>query len=1029
MGWWSDIRATVVAVAIGVATGGISALVVSGSYIMGSWGVGLLTIASVAYTTRQANKAKESARLAALDRARAAFGKSIMIKDPIAPRQIVYGKDVKISGNIVFAESPEASKNDFYIIICLADHELHYAPDTIYLNEDKITTWTQTGRWKTPTSGVYKDNFHVIWTEIGVTANAALLEEIPDKWTADHKLTGIAYLVIKIIWNKDVYSNGLPNISTRVNGKTCYDPRTSSTVLTENPALILLDYLRDSDYGMGFADANIDTSATEWRAEADTCDEDVDGEDRYQFHGVFTRDMKPADIIHGILDTCAGAMFYAAGKYRLRVGKYRSPTVTLDESDLRGPVEATTKRSWRDVMNQVQGLFLDPDEDVPANYPVVKSATYISADGAMLPFKLDQPHVKQPGQAQRVANITMERNRREITAIIEAGPTALRLFPGDTFYFSYSRYGWSSKIFEIQSMGFEMRNGAIIVPMLINEMDSDVYGDPEESAYDPSSSTNLPSAYDIEDPTNLVVTEELVPFGDVVGNKVTLTWDAADTHFVRHYPVSFKKAGDANYIFLTNAKELRAEIRLDVNEATLYDFKVQTENMLGTVSTGITSQDNIEGKTLPPSDVGSVSAVVQGEKIRIDLTKVSDLDVKVYEVQYNKTAAAWDAAGNVIFRIADSDTALIDGLSEGTWKFMAKALDTTGHYSDNETSTNLIILDPLTPTNQNSKTIHNEAWINWYDSQTTFPIDYYEVRKGATYASSVEIGKAKKTFTVVSEDVKGTYTYWVTAYDTAGNSSGNMQLVLTVTSPPDYLLLKEWFDNWTGAKTNCAYEKFTRSQRLTALIDTSETFIDHFANLGFDTVEEVKAAGLEFYPEETPETGSYVSDYINDSSYDYGSVITGGAKIIVSPSKVEVAGTVTTVITISHKENPGDGWTDAAAGPSADITDDFRYLKISMAFTGIGTKNIAYFTGIKVQIQRQWRDDHGVIVVAGNPTPVTFTTPFSGIPKVILTYEGGDNYHATHDTITASGFNANLHDARSGVPRVGPVHWYAKGIK
>ena len=62
-------------------------------------------------------------------------------------------------------------------------------------------------------------------------------------------LRGIAYMYVRLKFDADAFPNGIPVITATVKGKKLYDPRTSTTVWSDNPALCLRDYLT-SKYGL-----------------------------------------------------------------------------------------------------------------------------------------------------------------------------------------------------------------------------------------------------------------------------------------------------------------------------------------------------------------------------------------------------------------------------------------------------------------------------------------------------------------------------------------------------------------------------------------------------------------------------------------------------------------------------------------------------------------------------------------------------------------------------------------------------------
>ena len=101
------------------------------------------------------------------------------------------------------------------------------------------------------------------------TADTFLVDESAH-WTTEHRLRGIAYMYVRLAFDADVFPNGIPEITATISGKKVYDPRTSTTAWSDNPALCLRDYLTSS-YGIAEDTANIDDALV--IAAANVCDQ------------------------------------------------------------------------------------------------------------------------------------------------------------------------------------------------------------------------------------------------------------------------------------------------------------------------------------------------------------------------------------------------------------------------------------------------------------------------------------------------------------------------------------------------------------------------------------------------------------------------------------------------------------------------------------------------------------------------------------------------------------------------------------
>jgi len=280
-----------------------------------------------------------------------------MVRSPIAARSIIYGR-CRVSGTIVYI-STTGTKNEYlHLVVALAGHEVE-AIDEIYFNDEEV-----------PLSGNQPTGFYsgvaLINKKLGVpndTADADLIAATVNltdgKWTADHKLSGIAYLYVRLTWDAEKYPSGIPNISAVVRGKKVFDPRNSQTVYSANAALCLRDYLTTS-LGMGMTTAEMDDTA--FGVAANICDENVEikpvttptptEENRYEANGVVSTSASPENI-GKLLSAMGGLIAYTGGKIAPYAAAYRIPTVTFSEKHFVGPISVQTRTSARDRVNSV----------------------------------------------------------------------------------------------------------------------------------------------------------------------------------------------------------------------------------------------------------------------------------------------------------------------------------------------------------------------------------------------------------------------------------------------------------------------------------------------------------------------------------------------------------------------------------------------------------------------------------------------------------------------------------------------------
>jgi len=206
--------------------------------------------------------------------------RTVQIRQPITYRRYVYG-ELRLSGPLIFGASTQSNKF-LHLVIRLADHEVE-AIDEVWLNDDVIPDDyldadgnVTTGKY----AGRVRIRKHLGGD--GQTADDKLVLEVPE-WTSAHRGRGVAYIYVRLQFNRKKFPTGTPNISAVVRGKKLFDPRTGSTVYSPNPALMVRDWFTDTKLGLKASTGSVDdddiTSAANTAEEIVTtqnADTDVD---------------------------------------------------------------------------------------------------------------------------------------------------------------------------------------------------------------------------------------------------------------------------------------------------------------------------------------------------------------------------------------------------------------------------------------------------------------------------------------------------------------------------------------------------------------------------------------------------------------------------------------------------------------------------------------------------------------------------------------------------------------------------------
>ncbi len=372
-------------------------------------------------------------------------------RSPVDPRRVIYGR-TRVSGTLVFATT--WGDNDKYLdmAIAMAGHECD-AIEAIYFNDDIVPTDGDGNA-----TGTYA-GYAYIKSHLGADdqlVDPTLAAHVP--WDSDHRLRGIAYLAMHLTWDQGKFPAGMPNPTAVIRGRKVFDPRTQTTVWSDNPALAIRDYLTDTRIGMAVAADELDDNS--FIAAANICDElitlpDTTTEKRYTCNGCFDLSADPCTILDQLCASMAGWVTYVGGRWICQAGAYIEPTITLDEDDLRASIEMQTKASMRDTCNGVKGTFASPsDHWQDEDFPEVQDGEAVDDDGVPIWKDLDLGFTTSAYTAQRLATIVLKRTRQDLVITMPCKLTALRARAGETVMVKNTRFGWVEKVFLVQELKF-----------------------------------------------------------------------------------------------------------------------------------------------------------------------------------------------------------------------------------------------------------------------------------------------------------------------------------------------------------------------------------------------------------------------------------------------------------------------------------------------------------------------------------------------------------------------------------------------
>lgn len=190
----------------------------------------------------------------------------------IEPQDIPFG-EVRKGGTIVYKRST-VDKQNLWIVVVLAGCRIE-AIDELWLGNEAMVVDDGDG---SVSSGSYANKVFC-WKHLGEddqTVDANLKAAFGDDWTDDHRLRGLAYVVLKFVADATLFPGGaVPNISFNIRGcNQIYDPRTGVTGYADNPILCARHYLINARFGMKVPADLVDDAVT--IGEASACDDMMD---------------------------------------------------------------------------------------------------------------------------------------------------------------------------------------------------------------------------------------------------------------------------------------------------------------------------------------------------------------------------------------------------------------------------------------------------------------------------------------------------------------------------------------------------------------------------------------------------------------------------------------------------------------------------------------------------------------------------------------------------------------------------------
>lgn len=565
-------------------------------------------------------------------------------KATVAPRQVVYG-ECRTGGVIVYentsADFADTEGDHAYLhqFIVFSEGECEsiekvFFDEVVCAERDSGGTLRYKNQYANQGSDTIGNHVLLNTTKLGSDTQSAITGsssaligrsgEIPSEWTSNHKLLGVCYLYAQMHHAPEVYDGKTPKISVILKGKKIYNPTydalesdwqvgsnsghnkndPSTWEWSDNPVLILLDYMMSEDYGLGEKLESFDAASA--KTALAYCDQLINlhpsgQEKRFTCNGIVTADNSHRKNIENILSSMNGQLLYSNGQYHIKAYKFESvnPQV-VDESILINDFDVVTKSSRRDLYNVVRGKFVSEEHDYQmTEYPEqtsgLKDSQYPSLgneyeydDGETLRTEYNLPMTTSNTMAQRLAYLLLLRSRLQTTIKFQTNLKGLVYTVGDNINVTNASIGYSNKKFQIINLTVapDAKKG-ISVQIEAQENNSGIYNWQADTATDfTTQGTVSIGTLTVEPPTNLSVVPSLVNIGDDGKMNWDISFDASNDALLSHYVLKHRHLFDLDVQTINLGKSTTATLP-DRDNGEEYLVEVRSVNIHGLESSPI----------------------------------------------------------------------------------------------------------------------------------------------------------------------------------------------------------------------------------------------------------------------------------------------------------------------------------------------------------------------------------------------------------------------------------------------------------
>lgn len=414
---------------------------------------------------------------------------------------------------------------------------------------------------------------------------------------------------------------GSPNITYICQGMKVVDTRTGVVGYSENPAMIVRDYLLSKRYGCGHFITPSELDEESFKEVADYCDElvtyiDHNGntiiEPRYTLNIILDTKKKHAEHLQDMFSAFGGFLVFTNNHIGLRIEKSTPVSYAFTDETIVADSIVYTGASTETMPNRWNVTYYDPLQNWTGIKCIVEDTigqqSYPVGRGKVIPKDVTLVGCTRQSQASRLGRLM-----RDIALLCplrvqwQTATMAMHLEPGDVV--TITKYivvnGVKQRLFtDLPLRILEISNNKGIYTIKGQQYNDSVYNDNLGSKITVKNYSSIPSAItgNIPEVSNFTSTQQYYTQtdGTIVSNLI-IRYDLPNYQFFNKVNISYSIDGGSVWTNCGNTSDNTFTIpNAIINKQ--YRVKIAVENNIGRKSSGVVfSAITITGKDQAPS--------------------------------------------------------------------------------------------------------------------------------------------------------------------------------------------------------------------------------------------------------------------------------------------------------------------------------------------------------------------------------------------------------------------------------------------